>query len=109
MSDVRMIYTTWPNPETAAEAGRALVEERLAACVNVLPGVFSWFWWDGQVTGETEVVMMIKTTVLRARRLRERVKELHPYDTPAIVALEVDSGGSSAEYLDWISGEAQGV
>lgn len=108
MADARMIYTTWPNPESAAEAGRTLVEERLAACVNVLPGAFSFSWWEGQVNAEPEVVMIVKTTVARSKKLRDRIVALHPYDLPAIVALEVDKGGSSSTYLDWISREAKG-
>ncbi len=108
MADARMIYTTWPNPESAAEAGRTLVEERLAACVNVLPGAFTFSWWEGQVNAEPEVVMFVKTTVARTRKLRERLIELHPYELPAIVAIEIDKGGSHPSYLDWISQEAKG-
>ncbi len=109
MSDSRLLYTTWPNPESAAEAGKTLIEERLAACVNVLPGVFSYFRWEGQVNGETEVVMFIKTTIAKSRRVRDRVAELHPYDLPAIVGIEIDTGGSNPAYLDWIAKETGGA
>ncbi len=107
MSEERLVYTTWPNAEAAAAAARTLVEERLAACANVLPGAMSVFWHDGEVQSEPEAVMFLKSTVKRMRALKERIVDLHPYDLPAIVALEIDEARSHLEYLDWIRAETQ--
>ncbi|MGD2133585.1 MAG: divalent-cation tolerance protein CutA [Maricaulaceae bacterium] len=102
MGDTRFIYTTWPNPESAASAAREAVEKRHAACANVLPGAFSCYWWEGEVQSETEVVVIFKTSASAARDLRETVMRLHPYDEPAFVAIDVDESRSSREYLDWV-------
>lgn len=105
MSDHRLVYTTWPNPESAAEAARLLVEERLAACANILPGALSFFWWENEVQGETEVVVIFKTQKSRAAALFQKLKELHPYDQPAFVSLDIEQSTSSGSYLSWISRE----
>ncbi len=107
MDDPRLIYTTWPNPESAANAARTLVEERLAACANILPGALSIHWWDGKVDADPEAVVIFKTTRIQAARLRTRIMELHPYDLPAIVALDVDAASSNGPFLDWIGREVR--
>lgn len=107
MDDPRLIYTTWPNAESAAEAARTLVEERLAACANIMPGALSIHWWEGRVDAEPEAIAIFKTTRMQAGRLRMRIQELHPYDMPAIVGLDVDKSASSTPFLDWISKEAR--
>ncbi len=106
MGDVRWIYTTWPSAEAAADAARTLVGERLAACANVIPGALSVFWWQGEVQAEPEAVMVLKTRWDRARALRERLIALHPYDTPAFVALDVDEARSHPDFLDWVQAES---
>lgn len=107
MDDPRLIYTTWPNAEAAANAARTIVEERLAACANVLPGALSVHWWDGKVEAAPEAVVIFKTTRIQAVRLRTRITELHAYDMPAIVALTVDDNASSGPFLDWIAKETK--
>ena len=102
MGDTRLIYTTWPNPESAASAAREAVDKRLAACANVMPGAFSCYWWEGEVQSETEVLVIFKTSANAARDLRELIIGLHPYDEPAFIALDIDEGRSSREYVDWI-------
>lgn len=79
----------------------ALVSERLAACVNALPGVCSTYRWEGAVESATEVLLLIKTQALRLPRLEARLRELHPYDVPEIIALPLSEG--SGPYLDWIA------
>lgn len=95
-----MVLVTGPDRETLAALGRTVVEERLAACANVLGGVTSVYRWQGEVVEEGEAMALLKTTEARLDALRERVRELHPYDTPEFVALRVTSG--SADYLSWI-------
>jgi periplasmic divalent cation tolerance protein len=97
------IYVT---TETAAEAmaiGKALVGERLAACANVIDGVRSIYWWEGAVADDGEAVLILKTRSDLVEQLTERVKELHGYDCPCVVALPIVS-----DYLDWIAAETTG-
>lgn len=97
---VAVVLVTVPDAETAERVGRTLVEERLAACVNVVPGVTSLYRWDGALRQTAEVLLIVKTTVRAFPRLRERVLEIHPYDVPEILDLPVRAGES--RYLDWV-------
>ncbi|MFQ5537214.1 MAG: divalent-cation tolerance protein CutA [Gemmatimonadota bacterium] len=102
-TEVCIALVTAPDSETAERVGRTLVEERLAACVNILPGVVSVYRWEGRVVREGEVLAVLKTTCAAGKRLVQRVRELHPYDVPEVLILNVDEG--SAPYLDWVVGE----
>jgi periplasmic divalent cation tolerance protein len=95
-----VVLVTAPDAETAAGIGRRLVEERLCACANLLPGLRSLYWWEGAVQDEDEVLMLIKTRPSLVDALTRRVEALHPYDTPEVIALTVTAG--SAKYLRWI-------
>jgi periplasmic divalent cation tolerance protein len=97
------VYTTYPSLVEAERAGRAIVEQRLAACVNILPGMISRYWWEGKVERGEEVVMIFKTRASLAEAVRAAVKEGHPYTTPAIVVLPVEGGDPN--YLGWITRE----
>lgn len=103
MTDALVVLVTTPTPERAAEIARALVEERLAACGNVVPAIRSIYRWEGRVQDEAESLLVLKTTRARFDALRARVLALHPYEVPEVVALGVDAG--SAPYLAWIAGE----
>ena len=84
----------------AERIARALVERRLAACVNVVPGVTSFYRWKGEVTQDSEWLLVMKTTAARFEALREALVEMHPYDVPEIVELPIERG--HGPYLDWI-------
>lgn len=101
-SEVSVVLVTAPDGETAQRLGRALVEERLAACVNVVPAITSIYRWQGAVETDSEVLMVIKTSTRGFESLRRRVVELHPYDTPEVLALDVRDG--DRDYLDWVLG-----
>jgi periplasmic divalent cation tolerance protein len=98
---VAVVLSTFPNEARAAEVGRALVDARLAACVNVIPGVRSIYRWQGAVEDATEVLAVIKTTSERLEALRDRLVELHPYEVPEVLALPVTGG--HAGYLAWVA------
>ncbi len=100
-----VVLVTAPSAEKAAELGRALVSERLAACANVLPGIRSIYWWEGKVQDEPEALIVLKTTRARFEALRDRVLALHPYQVPEVVALRIEAG--SEKYLEWIAGETR--
>jgi periplasmic divalent cation tolerance protein len=95
------IYMTASSKDEALAIGRALVAERLAACVNVLDGMASIYWWKGQVEEGSEVVLVAKTTDELVNRLIERVKSLHSYECPCVVSWPIEKGNE--EYLNWIA------
>ena len=105
-TDIRTIFVTAPDTATGELLGRALVEERLAACANIVPGVVSLYRWKGETHRDAEVLMIVKTTRERADAVRARVVELHPYDVPEVVVLAVEAGHEP--YLDWVRAEAAG-
>ena len=107
MGDTRFIYTTWPNAESAANAAREIVGLRHAACANILPGALSFFWWEGEVQGEPEIIVIFKTSLPRMKELRDAIEERHPYDTPSIVALDIDELRSNREFIEWIKKETR--
>jgi periplasmic divalent cation tolerance protein len=99
-SSARLVLTTMANPEEAARIGRTLVEERLAACATLVPGVQSIYHWNGAVEDAVEVLLLIKTARGQLAALEARLQEMHSYDTPEFLVLEIDSG--SPRYLDWL-------
>jgi periplasmic divalent cation tolerance protein len=103
--EVRVVLITAPDADSGATLARALVDERLAACVNLVPGVRSIYRWEGRVEEGDEVLMVVKTRATRCKELAARVNDLHPYDVPEVLELAID-GGSSA-YLDWVRAESR--
>lgn len=99
------VWITAPDEETARRLARALVEERLAACVNLVPGLRSIYRWQGRVEEAAEVLLVAKTQAERFAALAARVRALHPYALPEIVALPVQDG--SEEYLRWVVAESR--
>jgi periplasmic divalent cation tolerance protein len=98
-----LVYITAATPEDAKAIGSAIVGEQLAACANVIPGMTSIYRWEGEVRQDSEAVLILKTTEDRLDALTARVRALHPYDLPCIVALPV--GGGNPAFLDWIARE----
>ncbi|MBO6938069.1 MAG: divalent-cation tolerance protein CutA [Deltaproteobacteria bacterium] len=105
-SDALVILCTAPNSDVGARLARGLVEAELAACVNLIAGVRSFYRWKGKVEDESEVQLVVKTRASRFDEVRAWVEENHPYDTPEILALPV-SGGSDA-YLAWVGEQVPG-
>lgn len=105
MGETMLIYTTWPDAETAERVGAEAVAERLAACANLLAPMVSIFRWEGALDRASEIPMILKTTAEASERLRDYVISRHPYDTPCIVALPVLADGSNPAFLAWIATE----
>jgi periplasmic divalent cation tolerance protein len=105
-SEVRVVLVTVPDAETGLELARRVVEEKLAACGNVIPGVRSVYLWAGEVQEDPEALVVFKTTESALRELEERVVELHGYDVPEFLTLPVTHG--HAPYLSWVSGAVDG-
>jgi periplasmic divalent cation tolerance protein len=96
-----LVLTTFPADGDAEKLAATLVEERLAACVNILPPMRSIYRWQGKVERADERQLLIKTGAGRLRALEKRVKELHPYDVPEFLAVTIDK--TAKDYLSWLS------
>jgi periplasmic divalent cation tolerance protein len=100
-AEVLLVFTTWPDQEQARSVCRVLVEEKLAACGNILPAVHSIYRWKDAVESTDEILVLLKTTSARYAALAARVKELHLYEVPEIIAVSAAEG--LPEYLAWLA------
>lgn len=100
MTDKIVIFVTVGNSSDAALLAKSLVERRLAACVNLVPGISSWYWWEGKVNEDQEVLLMMKTSRDKFAALEKEVLRLHSYAVPEIIAVQIVEG--SKNYLNWI-------
>ena len=93
-------WTTCPDEKVAEGLATTLLSERLCACVNIIPGVTSMYWWDNKVNKDQEFLLMIKTTKSNQEKLIEHIKQEHPYDVPEVICVDIDHGNN--DYLDWV-------
>lgn len=98
--EVLVVLTTWPDVATARTAARTLVEEKLVACGNIVPGVESIYRWKGSVETSAEVLVVFKTTIARYDAFAARLLQLHPYEVPEMVSLRIVDG--LPRYLRWV-------
>jgi periplasmic divalent cation tolerance protein len=99
------VYTTHPSLVEAERIGKTLLEQRLAACVNILPGMISHYWWQGAIERGEEVVMIVKTRASLSEAVRAAVKAMHSYAMPAILVLPIEGGEPG--YLEWLMKETE--
>ena len=95
-----LAITTFPDAETASRVGQTLVEERFAACANLLPAVHSIYRWKEKIETAGEVIVFFKTTQDRRATFDEKLRSLHPYEVPELIFIKIDSG--SPDYLQWV-------
>lgn len=100
-----LVYITTPDSRTARAMAKALVEERLCACANIIDGMESMYWWRGTLENATESILLCKTTEAAYPALEARARELHPYETPCIVALPLERG--LTPFMRWIAEETR--
>jgi periplasmic divalent cation tolerance protein len=100
MPDLVQVLTTFGSAEDATEIARTLVNEHLAACAQIIPGITSIYMWEGMLKHDDEALLLLKTTESTWPALRDRLAELHPYDTPEIIAIPVSQ--ASYTYLAWV-------
>jgi periplasmic divalent cation tolerance protein len=105
-SPFRVVLITAPRGQKAETLARGLVTDRLAACVNILPGVISHYRWEGKVQRGAECLLVVKTTASKLPALKRWIAANHPYTTPELLALKVDGGAKT--YLNWLAGELNG-
>jgi periplasmic divalent cation tolerance protein len=98
-----VIFVTAPDGQFAEGLARRLVEERLAACVNIVPGLRSVFWWEGEVQESEEVLLLLKARREDVDAVAERVRGLHPYEVPEVIAAEIVAGLDV--YLSWVAAQ----
>ncbi|MDG2149492.1 MAG: divalent-cation tolerance protein CutA [Planctomycetota bacterium] len=102
MDQIRVVFTTVPDAAVGSEIAKRVVEEDLAACVNIVPGLRSVFKWDGKVSDDPEALLIAKVRADKLTDYEARLSELHPYDVPEILALQPDH--VSEAYLSWVMG-----
>lgn len=100
MTDCLIVFNTCPDADTATRIANHLVDQRLASCVNVIPGLQSTYIWNNVRETTTECLLMIKTTRAAYDGLERSIREIHPYELPEVIAVSVDTG--LAGYLSWI-------
>ena len=103
MTELVVVLMTAGTKEEAGKIAQTLVSEKLAACINVIPGVTSYYRWQGEVQCDQEWLLVAKTRQALVDRLKQRVEALHSYDLPELITLPVTGG--SAGYLEWVAGE----
>jgi periplasmic divalent cation tolerance protein len=103
--EVVSLYSTWPDQQRAEAAGEALIEARLAACVNIIPNIRSLYRWNGQIQRETEVVMLVKTSLAKAPAARDALLAAHPYETPCLLHLHTVPENSAPAFAAWVQAE----
>jgi len=99
-NDIQIVFCTVPDPDCGQRIARHLVEYRLAACVNLLPGIQSVYRWQGEICAEAETLLMIKARTADYKDLESAIRKLHPYELPEIIAVPLSNG--LAGYLDWV-------
>ena len=96
----RVVMVTVPNITVGRRLAKLVLEGQLVACVNIVPGVESHYWWEGKVCRDKELLLVMKTAKARLKALEEQVLAAHPYDTPEFVVLPIEAG--SKRYLEWL-------
>lgn len=100
MTSYIIILTTTPSIRVARKIANSLIRQRLAACVNIIPGIISHYIWQGKLCKEKEVFLLVKTMKSRFKKIHNQIKKLHPYQVPEIISLNIDQGDK--DYLGWI-------
>jgi periplasmic divalent cation tolerance protein len=105
-NNLRLVYITTGNEQEAHNIGKRLVEERLAACVNIVDGMKSIYWWEGELQEAEECILIAKTPHHNVAKLTELVKQLHSYDCPCIVSVQLAEQEGNEEYQQWMLDES---
>lgn len=105
--NLRFVYITTKNRQEATQIGRIIVEEKLAACANILDGMESIYQWKGNIETGKECILILKTTYSNVSKLTKRVKELHSYEVPCVISLNIAEQEGNPEYLNWIRNSVQ--
>ncbi|KAG0501887.1 hypothetical protein HPP92_001959 [Vanilla planifolia] len=102
-----VVYVTVPNRDAGVKLANSIVKEKLAACVNIVPGIESVYWWDGKIQNDSEELLIIKTRESLLSSLTEHVKANHEYEVPEVIALPINGGNE--KYLEWIKNSTRDI
>lgn len=105
--NLRLLYITTKDREEALSIGKVIVEEQLAACANIVDGMESVYHWKGELVSDKEAILILKTTYGNVSRLTKRVKELHSYEVPCIISINIAEQEGNSAYLNWLRSEVQ--
>ncbi|MEX0660424.1 MAG: divalent-cation tolerance protein CutA [Balneolaceae bacterium] len=100
---LRLIYITTKDRDEAATIGGELVKRKLAACANIINGMESVYWWEGKIETDKECILIAKTTQNNVQKITGLVKELHSYDVPCVISINLEENEGHPEYLKWLS------
>lgn len=103
MSDAKLLYVTAPSPDAASRLANALIEKRVAACVNILPEMRSVYRWNEAIETAEECVMLVKTTDTQVNAARDLILAAHPYETPCILDIEINRSGTNPAFAAWLA------
>ena len=98
---VLLVLSTFPDLETARRISRQVIEQKCAACANILPAIESIYWWQGKIENGAETLVLFKTARKAYERLQTTLRQLHPYELPEIIAVPIESG--LPDYLQWVA------
>ena len=101
--EIVIVFVTVPGLREGRRISKAVLTSRLAACVNVIPGIQSMYQWKGKIVQEKEAMLVLKTTRPRYRKLEQKIKQLHPYEVPEVIAIPMICG--SSQYIEWVTKE----
>ena len=107
-NNLRIIYITTGSKEEARSIGRLLVEQRLAACVNIIDGMESIYRWEGKIEESAEAILIAKTHYSKVKALTEKVKSLHSYKCPCVISIPLSEEEGNADYIKWLIRESKG-
>lgn len=102
-TDIIIVLVTVPGPKEGSRISKGILTSRLAACVTLIPGVQSMYWWDGKIARAKEALLVVKTTKLNYQELERKILDLHPYEVPEIIAIPLIGG--VPQYIEWIKRE----
>lgn len=105
--NLRLLYITTPDKKEAKKIGRALIEENLAACANIIDGMESIYKWKGEIQEDNECVLIIKTHYSRVNKVTRRVKEMHSYECPCVISITLAENEGNEDYLDWLEANSK--
>lgn len=100
--NLRLLYVTTSDHNEARKIGHAILEENLAACVNIIDGMNSMFKWEGEIQEDQECILIVKTHYSRVQKVTKLIKEIHSYEVPAVLSLTITEDEGNVEYLDWL-------
>ena len=107
--NLRLVYITTHSKKEATKIGRGIIDQNLAACVNIIPKMTSYYKWEGEIKCDEEVILLVKTHTSKIQRVTEYVKKEHSYECPCVISLTLAEDEGNEEYLNWLLSESKNI